>query len=412
MTSTLTGPTATTGAPPRTGLLITVLAGLTAVAPLATDMYVPAFPEMTGSLGATSSGIQLSMTAFLIGLVIGQLVIGPISDGHGRRRLLLGGSALFAVFSLLCAVAPTIQVLTVARLLEGLTGAAGMVIARAVLTDRFHGADVARHFAVLSMIIGVAPVAAPVIGGFIATAFSWRAVFVTLALFGVLLLLAVWRFVPESLPAEHRHPGGIGAAFRVMAGLTRNRPFMGYVLVLGFASAALFAYISGSSFVFQDVYGASATAYSLIFAVNAVAILIASGLLGVLSRHLPLIRLLSLGVGIAVLATLAQAAIDLTVGGTLASTWICLFVTMFGMGLTITSCYTLGQGAARHAAGGASAMLGGAQFLLGAAVSPLVGLFGETSPTPMAVIMALGFLGSLAMLLLLVRPRQLRPTAP
>ncbi|MCW8379740.1 multidrug effflux MFS transporter [Streptomyces justiciae] len=399
-------PQAPSGAPPRTGVLITVLAALTAVAPLATDMYVPAFPEMTTALNATSSGVQLSMTAFLLGLVIGQLLIGPLSDGHGRRRLLLGGSALFTVFSLACAVAPNAQVLTAARLLEGVAGAAGMVISRAVLTDWYRGADAARHFSVLSMILGVAPVAAPVIGSVIATAASWRAVFVVLALFGLLLLLTVWRWVPESLPTERRHPGGIPAAFRTMARLTRNRTFMGYVLVLSCASAALFAYISGSPFVFQDIYGASATGYSLIFAVNAVALLVASGLLGVLSRRMHMNTLLSIGVGLSVLATAVQAVIDLTVGGSLVTTWICLFVTMFGLGLTITSTYTLGQAVAKHAAGGASAMLGGGQFLLGAAVSPLVGAFGESSPTPMALIMFIAFLCAGAMLLLLARPWQ------
>ncbi len=393
-------------APRRTGLLITVLASLTAVAPLATDMYVPAFPDMTRALGASSSGIQLSMTAFLLGLVIGQLLIGPLSDGHGRRRLLLGGSTLFTVFSLACAAAPNIEVLTTARLLEGTAGAAGMVISRAVLTDLYRGTDLTRHFSVLSMILGVAPVAAPVIGGLIATGASWRAVFLVLAGFGLMLVLAVWRWVPESLPAERRQRGGLPAAFRAMGRLTRQRAFMGYVLVLSCASAALFAYIAGSPFVFQDIYGASATGYSLIFAVNALGMLVASGLVGALSRHLPLTTLLSVGVGLAVVGTLAQVAIDLTTGGSLITTWGCLFLAMFGTGLTITTTYTLGQTVAARAAGGASAMLGGGQFLLGGLVSPLVGAFGESSPTPMAVIMCIGFVCSAAMLVLLVRPWQ------
>ncbi|MFF5158228.1 Bcr/CflA family efflux MFS transporter [Streptomyces sp. NPDC000348] len=328
--------------------------------------------------------------------------------GHGRRRLLLGGSALFTVFSLACAAAPNVEVLTAARLLEGTAGAAGMVISRAVLTDLYRGADVARHFSVLSMILGVAPVAAPVIGGLIATGASWRAVFLVLAGFGLMLVLAVWRWVPESLPAERRQRGGLPAAFRAMGRLTRQRAFMGHVLVLSCASAALFAYIAGSPLVFQDIHGASATGYSLIFAVNALGMLVASGLVGALSRRLPLTTLLSVGVGLAVVGTLAQAAIVLTTGGSLITTWGCLFLTMFGTGLTITTTYTLGQTAAARAAGGASAMLGGGQFLLGGLVSPLVGAFGESSPTPMAVIMCIGFVCSAAMLVLLVRPWQRR----
>ncbi len=196
--------------------LVAVLAALTAVAPLATDMYVPGFPAMGHTLGASNPAVQLTMTAFLAGLVVGQLVIGPLSDSLGRRGLLLSGTAAFMVFSVACAIAPTVGILTGARFLQGVSGAAGMVLARAVLTDRFQGADLPRYFAVLSQIMGVAPVAAPVLGGAVLAVSTWRAVFVVLTVMGGLLVLGVLRKVPESLPPERRHAGGITQTFRAM----------------------------------------------------------------------------------------------------------------------------------------------------------------------------------------------------
>ena len=203
---------------PTVTALVAVLGALTAVAPLATDMYVPGFPALGTALGASSSAVQLTMTAFLAGLVVGQLVIGPLSDGLGRRRLLTAGSAGFVLCSVACAAAPDIAALTGARFLQGVAGAAGMVLARAVLTDRFHGAELPRYFAVLSQVVGVAPVAAPVLGGAVLAVSTWRTVFAVLAVLGVLLLLAVVRSVPESLPPERRRGGGIAGTFQQVEG--------------------------------------------------------------------------------------------------------------------------------------------------------------------------------------------------
>ncbi|MET7568514.1 multidrug effflux MFS transporter [Streptomyces sp. NPDC005492] len=367
--------------------LVAVLAALTAVAPFATDMYVPGFPALGRTLDAGSSAVQLTMTAFLAGLVVGQLLIGPLSDGLGRRRLLLLGTAGFVFFSLACALAPGIGVLTGARFLQGVTGAAGMVLARAVLTDRFHGPELPRYFAVLSQIMGVAPVAAPVLGGAILAVSTWRAVFVVLAVTGGLLLLAVLRKVPESLPPERRHTGGIASTFRAMGALLGQRTFMGYVLVLAFISAALFTYISGSSFVFENLHGVSATTYSLIFATNAFAMLLAGAAFSQLAGRTRLNNLLVAGVGVAAVGALAQVLLVLTVGETLAGTWITLFVTAGGIGLVFPSTLSIGQTLGRNAPGAASALLGGLQFLFGALAAPLVGLFGEDSSLPMAVIM-------------------------
>ena len=394
-----------TASPRSAGALVAVLAALTAVAPLAIDMYVPGFPAMGDALGASSTAVQLTMTAFLAGLVVGQLLIGPLSDGLGRRRLLISGAIGFVVFSLVCAFAPTIGVLTAARFLQGVAGAAGMVLARAVLTDLFHGAQLPRYFAVLSQIMGVAPIAAPVLGGAVLSVSTWRAVFAVLTVLGVLLLLAVLRAVPESLPPERRHGGGLVSTFRAMGSLLAHRTFMGYVLVLALASAALFTYVSGSSFVFENLHGVSSTTYSLIFATNAVGMLIAGAVFArLVGRGVRLNTLLTAGVCVAALGALTQVLLVLTAGETLAGTWVTLFVTAGGIGLIFPAAMSIGQTLAHRSPGAGSALLGGLQFLFGALAAPLVGLLGEDSSLPMALIMLIAVAAAGVALVGLARP--------
>lgn len=397
-------PSGPLASPKQVSALVAVLGALTAVAPLATDMYVPGFPSMGATLHASSSAVQLTLTAFLAGLVVGQLLIGPVSDGWGRRRLLLSGAAGFILFSLLCAVAPNVELLTAARFLQGVAGAAGMVLARAVITDCFRGADVPRYFALLSQILGIAPIVAPVIGGAVLSLSTWRAVFVVLAVIGALLLVAVLGKVPETLPPERRHSGGLAGTFRTMGTLFTQRAFMGYVLVLGFTSAALFAYISGSSFVFENVHGVSATVYSLIFASNAVGMLIAGVTFARLSRRVRMNTLLTAGLTVSGVGAVALLAVPALAGESLAATWICLFVTMSGIGLIFPATMSIGQTLGREAPGAASALLGGLQFLFGALASPLVGIFGEDSGTPMAVIVLTALALAGVALVLLARP--------
>ena len=390
----------------RNAALIVMLGALTAVGPLAIDMYVPGFPEVGRTLHASDSAVQLSMTAFLAGLVLGQLLIGPLSDSLGRRRPLLVGTALFALLSLVCAIAPNIALLNVTRFVEGIAGAAGMVLARAILADRFHGPQLPRYFSMLSMVLGVAPVVAPIIGGAVLSVANWRWVFVVLSGFGALLFLMVVPGVAESLPPQQRHPDGISGTFRTMGKLLRHRAFLGCVGTLGFTSAALFSYISGSSFVFQDVYGTSTTVYSLIFATNALAIVAAGAVFGALSRRLAVGTLLTAALGLAATAVLVHVLLLVTVGGSVAGTWICLFCTTFGIGGIIPGCMSLGQSLGRPATGAASALLGGGQFLFGAVAAPLVGAFGTTSALPMATVMLIALVCAALSLGLLVRPHR------
>jgi DHA1 family bicyclomycin/chloramphenicol resistance-like MFS transporter len=280
-----------------------------------------------------------------------------------------------------------------------------MVLARAVLTDRFHGVELPRYFAVLSQVMGLAPIVAPVLGGAILSVSTWRAVFAVLTVLGVLLLLAVVRAVPESLPPERRHSGGLARTFRAMGTLLGRRAFMGYVLVIALVSAALFAYISGSSFVFENLHGVSSAVYSLIFATNALGMLIAGAVFSRLAgRGVRLNTLLAAGVGVCALGALAQVLLVLTVGETMAGTWITLFVAISGIGLIFPAGMSIGQAVGRTAPGAASALLGGFQFFFGALASPLVGLFGEDSSLPMALIMLIAVAAAGFALVGLVRP--------
>ncbi|WP_166463030.1 multidrug effflux MFS transporter [Amycolatopsis acidicola] len=375
-------------------MLLFVLAALTAVAPFATDMYVPGFPELTRSLNTDSAGVQLSMTAFLLGLAVGQIVLGPISDALGRRPLLLFGAALFTVFSVVCALAPGIEVLVAARLLQGFTGAAGIVVARAVVADVYEGAAAARRFSTLVVITSVAPIAAPVLGGGILAVSSWPFVFVALALFGLLLVAGVLGGVPETLPPERRHAAGIGATFRAMGRLLSRRTMAGYVLVASCNGISLFAYIAGSSFVFEDLYGASATQYSLIFATNALGMLAGATIFGRLAGRVRPRLLLASGVLFGLIAAALLVVLLVSGLGGLVSTWVLLFFAIGTLGFLIPSVTTLGQEYGREASGAASALLGGGMFVLGAIASPLVGAIGVDNALPMAVFVLVGFAGS------------------
>ncbi len=387
-----------------TGALLATLASLTAIAPISSDMYVPGFPALAASLGTSASMVQLSLTANLVGLAIGQLVLGPVSDAKGRRPALLWGLAGWVLASLACAIAPDVTVLIAARLVQGLTGAAGLVVARAVVVDRFHGREVAQHLTMLSIVIGVAPVLAPVAGGLVLGVAGWRGVFVVLAGIGIALLIAVARAVPESLPADRRNSSSPRAVLGTAHALLSLRSFGGYVAMLGLSSVAFFAYIAGSPFVLQNVYGVSELAFSGIFAANATVMLVTSGLVGRLAGTVRLNTLLSIGVAVSTAAALVLLLTVSAGDAPLPVVWAGLALFTSGMGLIIPTAMTIGQGLGRASAGTASALLGGGQFLMGALASPLVGLMGQDSAAPMSMLMVIGMLATVTAALLLARP--------
>ncbi|WP_369168889.1 multidrug effflux MFS transporter [Streptomyces sp. R28] len=392
----------------RTGLLVTlVLGGLTATPPLAMDMYLPALPEVTRSLHAPAATVQLTLTACLAGMALGQLVVGPMSDRWGRRRPLLAGLAVYVVATVLCALAPSVEFLVAFRLAQGLAGAAAIVIARAVVRDLYDGVAMARFFSTLMLISGVAPIVAPLIGGQILRVTDWRGVFVVLTAVGVLLAGVVWRKLPETLPPEDRHSGGVGEALRAMRGLLADGAFAGYTLAGGFAFAALFAYISASPFVIQEIYGASPQTFSLLFGLNSVGLVIVGQINGkVLVGRVSLDRVLGVGLSVVILAATALLLMSLGVFGEvgLAPVAAALFVLMSAMGVTLPNTQALALLRTKNAAGSASALLGTSSFLIGAIASPLVGIAGEDTAVPMAVVQLAAALVALACFMGMCRP--------
>ncbi|UXY32555.1 multidrug effflux MFS transporter [Streptomyces sp. HUAS TT20] len=391
-----------------TGLLVTlVLGGLTATPPLAMDMYLPSLPEVTRSLHAPAATVQLTLTACLAGMALGQLVVGPMSDRWGRRRPLLVGLAVYLVATALCAVAPTVETLVALRLAQGLAGAAGIVIARAVVRDLYDGVAMARFFSTLMLISGTAPIVAPLIGGQILRVTDWRGVFVILTVVGAVLATLVWFRLPETLPPAERHEGGGREALRAMRGLLSDLPFTGYMLAGGFAFAALFAYISASPFVVQEIYGASPQTFSLLFGLNSVGLVIAGQINGkVLVGRVRLDKVLAVGLTVTVLAATALLLMSTGALGEvgLAPVAAALFVLMSAMGITLPNTQSLALLRTRHAAGSASALLGTTSFLVGAVASPLVGVAGEHTAVPMALVQLAGALVALACFVGMCRP--------
>jgi MFS transporter, DHA1 family, multidrug resistance protein len=395
----------------RMTALIAVLGGLTAFGPLSMDLYLPAFPVLADDLQAGQAQVQLTLTADVIGLVVGQVVLGPLSDAWGRRRLLLGATVVCTLASLFCALAPSAAVLTVWRFVQGFSGGGGIVLARAVAADLTSGVAAARLFSLFMTLSSVAPIVAPVLGGVLLVwTGSWPVMFYLLAAVNAVLAAAIWFAVPESLPAEARHTGGLRQTGRAFRDLLGDRVFLGYALTVAFAYASLFGYISGSSFALQEHYELSATQFSAVFALNAAGMVVLGLLNARLVRRFPVRRLLvvglvgsSLAAGVLVLAVTAGAPL-----GVLA-VLPPLFVVVATRGLVSSNATVLGVERGSRAAGSASAVLGACMFGGGVLVTPLLGLGPEGSPVPMALVVAGGALAALLSTVLLTRSRATAP---
>ncbi|HTN81043.1 MAG TPA: multidrug effflux MFS transporter [Acidimicrobiales bacterium] len=383
--------------------MLLVLGALSAVPPLSFDMYLPALPQVADSLGVPEAQIQLTLSACLLGLAFGQLFGGPISDSLGRRRPLLVGVGGYAVASLACAFAPTASALVVLRFAQGLLGGVAVVIARAIVRDREEGAAAARVFSLLMLVSGIAPIAAPLFGGLLISITSWRGIFVTLSLIGAAGLLAVTVILPETLAPENRHAGGIGETLAVAKRVLRHRPLLGYAFTAAFSSGALFFYISCSSFVFQDIYGLTSAEYSLVFAVNAVALMGVGWLnANLVRRHEPAV-LLRWGVWQALVGAAVLCAVlwlDLGLPAVLPA----LLLTVASLPFIVPNATALALAPYSREAGSVSALLGVLQFAVGAIASPLASVAGEVTAFSMAFGMLI--MGMLA----LVTRRVLVPT--
>ncbi|ASV66693.1 MULTISPECIES: Bcr/CflA family efflux MFS transporter [Cytobacillus] len=376
-------------------LILALLLGMLAtLGPLNIDMYLPSFPSIASDLETSASMVQLSLTACLIGLAFGQLVIGPISDAKGRRKPLLISILLFAGASFLCAVAPNITTLVIARFLQGATASAGVVLSRAVVRDTFSGRELTKFFALLMVINAVAPLVAPIAGGGILLfpSASWHWIFISLGIIGLIIFLIVFLKLKESLPVEKRRPSSLKSTFRTMAELSTDRSFISYALIVGFVHGGSFAYVSGTPFVYQGIYGVSPQVFSILFGINGLAIITGSTIVGRLGGKVTEKKLLKIAVTVAASSTLFLLLMTI-IKGPLALIVIPIFIYMLSMGMVLTSSFTLAMEFQGHRAGSASAILGMLPLVVGATVSPLVGL-NESTAIPMgAILFVTSFIG-------------------
>ena len=350
-------------------------------------MYLPSFPGIASDLETNASLVQLSLTTCLIGLAVGQMVVGPISDSQGRKKPLIIFLSLFAVASFLCALAPNIIVLVTARFLQGFTASAGVVLSRAVVRDMFSGRELTKFFALLMVINATAPMIAPITGGAILLLpfATWETIFFFLSIVGVVIVLTVAGKLPETLPAEKRMPSSVKESILTIGRLLKDRSFIGYALTIGFVHGGSFAYVSGTPFVYQGIYDVSPQAFSFLFGVNGLAIITGSFLVGRLGAIFHERSLLRSAVMIAVSAT-GFLLVMTIIEGPLYSIVIPIFIYMTAMGMVLTSTFTLAMEHQGHRAGSASAVLGMLPLVFGATVSPLVGL-NETTAVPMGAIL-------------------------
>ena len=364
--------------------LIITLGALSGFGPLCLDMYLPALPELPAALSSSSSAAQLTLSACIIGLAIGQLITGPLSDRLGRRGPLLVGVAVFVVASVICAMTTSMTVLIVVRFVQGAAGAAGIVVGRAVVADMFAGKAAAAYFSAIATINGLAPILAPVIGGQVLRVGTWRTVFWVLAGIGVVLLVLAAVVIKETLPAERRSSGGFGGTLRAFRTLASDRGYVGAVLAGSMVTAAMFGYISASPFVLQDRFGLSAQWFSACFALNAIGIILATQIGRILLRWTTSFVLLAVGVVQALLGAILLV-VTVLMGWGLVMMLISLFVMVSAVGFALPHASAIAMDRHRVIAGSASALLGLTQFALGAVTAPLVGIGDVSSGLAMAV---------------------------
>jgi DHA1 family bicyclomycin/chloramphenicol resistance-like MFS transporter len=368
-------------------------------------MYLPALPEINRDLHASASAVQLTLTACLVGISGGQLLIGPISDRTGRRPPLLIGLAAFVGSSIACAVAPNIYALAGFRLIQGIGGAAGIVISRSIVRDLYSGVAMARFFSTLMLATGLGPVLAPQLGSWVLTVTTWRGVFVVLAGLGVILLFTAWWRVPETLPPERRAEGSFQSTWATMISVGRDRVFIGYALACGLGMAGTFAYISGSSFVLQNVYGLSPQLYGFVFALNACGMILGAQVNGRIVARFGPSRLLTGGL-LAMTVAAAILVIFVVTGAVgLGGVISALFVVMFAWGFVGPNSVSLALQRYPDSAGAAAAVIGSFQFVLASLSAPLAGAAGTHDPLPMALlILVLPGAGLACRLVLAERP--------
>jgi len=359
---------------------------VSSIAPLATDMYVPAFPAVQQDLSTDASLVQLTLTTFFVGMALGQLVGGPVSDARGRRRPLVVALAVLTVASLGCALAPSIELMLTARAVQGFSGGWAMVIARSIIVDLSRGDRLVRNLNVVAGVSGIAPVVGPLLGGVIVQWGQWRVSFVVVAALAAVMVVAVLLTIPESLPTNRRHRGGLGAVVGPVGTVLRDRRFVAFLITFAVSMGVTFAYVATSAFILESMNGLTPIEYSLDFAANAVGLAVATLVSARLAHRVPAARLIVGGL----LAT-AAAGLALLAGSFRGDLplWVAIvgfFVLMSAQGLVGPNAGALASNEVPAHPGTGSALLGGLQWAMAGVIAPLAGVGGDRTAVPMAVI--------------------------
>jgi DHA1 family bicyclomycin/chloramphenicol resistance-like MFS transporter len=366
--------------------MVLMLGALTAIAPLSIDLYLPSFPILAKAYSVDPGRVQVTLSIFFIGLAFGQAIYGPLADRYGRRRPLLAGVSIYVVASLIAPFVPTIGGLIALRLVQALGGCAGMVISRAVVRDLFDERESARVFSTLILVMGLAPILAPMVGGYILTIAGWRAIFLALAGFGLLALVSSWAGLGETLPAESRRRDDLAGVFRTYARLMVNRRFIAPALAASLIMAGMFGYIANSPFVFIELHGVTPRQFGLLFGLNALGLVTASQInRAMLSRQSPRTILgwaIAGNVGAALILLAAAGSSSLVVF--LIPLWLCIA----SLGFISPNAVAIAMSASGHHAGSASSLMGMMQFTAGALAGGLVGWFHNGTAYPMALTIA------------------------
>jgi DHA1 family bicyclomycin/chloramphenicol resistance-like MFS transporter len=383
--------------------LIVLLGALTAIGPFTIDLYLAAFPQITTDLATDPAAVQLTITATLAGLALGQLVIGSVSDALGRRLPLLVALGVYVMASLGIVFAGSVTLLTGLRFVQGFTAAAGMVLSTAIIRDRFEGVRVGKALARMMLVVGVAPAIAPVVGAQFLAWGTWRLMFAALAVVGAVLFVLAAIFLQESLPVQRRRSGGLAAAARSYGSLVRDPVFVVLGFVGGFSLAGIFTYVSSATFVFQEGFGLTTGEFAAIFAAGAVAITAGTQINGALIGRVRPERILLAGALFSVVtASLMVLVAALGAGAFPIAALLVLTLLTAGILLPAVPVIALAQNA--HRAGSAAALLGAIQFAVGAFIAPLTGLFDAASPVPMAGVILGAALVTSALVLAVRRP--------
>lgn len=386
-------------------IYVVILGLLSALGPLCLDLYLPALPELAADLNTSTVVAQLSLTAGMIGLGLGQLVFGPVSDKLGRRKPLFLSLTLFLIASVWCAFVKDITHLFIARFLQGIAGAGGVVLSRAVARDLYSGYDLTRFFAMLMLVHGLAPIAAPVLGGALLTYMSWRGLFIALAVIGAIVLMLVRGKLQETLPQERRRPGSIFSAYAALGRVITQRRFMGLCLTQGFIAAGMFAYIGASPFVLQQIYGLSPQVFSFCFAINSIGLIIAAQVAARLSGRWGEYRVLKLGLLIAALAS-SSLFISGMLNAPLVIILIALFFTVLVNSFIGITASSLAMQSLKESAGSGSALIGVTMFTLGATSIPLSGIGGTSVQTMTLTILGCYLMAILTFIFIVEKPAE------